>query len=146
MADNPQNTSLNSALDLRELAFEHFLGQVSYFHLNPAVTLNWPTPNTSLASNSVVTNAVDIRGRYHHYIQAKGINVTTGDTVTMQVSIDGTNFVNASTTSINATSLAATITVDGIYYITGNFWYIRASIAAGTNTGTTNLTLMSRPD
>jgi len=136
----------DSAIDLRELIYEYALNQSSHFRANPAIKNSWPAPYTYLVITSTAQDPVDVSGRYHHYIQATGINVTSGDVLTVKASIDGNTYYTVNTFPINTATSAATITTDGLYYVNGNFWYLEVSVAAGSNTGATNVFLNSRPD
>jgi hypothetical protein len=140
----------DTAIDIRELLYEYVLNQSSHFRLNPAIKATWPVPYTYLAMTSTVQVPVDVSGRYHHYIQVTGIAVSSGDTVALQGSIDGVTFYSLGTLTMTSamTSAPSTtpIAADGIYYTTGNFWYIKAVIVPGSSTGATNVFLSSRPD
>lgn len=144
-------TNPPSAIDLHELVWEFMNNQASRFRFNPSIKYTWPVPYAYLVQTSTSTPLpIDISGRFHHYIQATGIAVSSGDSVAIQVSLDGVTwfapgYYNITTPTTLITS-GTGITTNGIYFLTGGFWYIQAVVTPGSNTGNTNVILNSRPD
>src|SRR6185437_48828 len=150
-ASTPPWASTASGLDLMELMFEFYLSEGSFFRQNTSVPDWLPTSNYQLVVNSGQQDPIRVAGRYYHYVQATGIAGTSGDVVTIQGNLTGisklndSSFVNINVTPINPATSQATITANGIYFFTGNLYYIQAAVTPGTNTGSTNVYLMSRP-
>lgn len=144
MAQPAPYAVVGSPLDSRELIEEFYFNNSGRFRANPAVKQNWPVPGVLLSINSTDQNAADVSGRSFHSIQVKGINVVTGDTVVINASLDGINFVPIQVYDYTTNGATSTITADSIYYIKGCFWYLETVTSAGANTGTTNITLLSQ--
>ena len=91
--------------------------------------------------NGTVVTCIDDQGAY----KVAGIQITgiSGDTITFEATIDGTNWVALRCTPIATGTVATTATADGIYQVDVTGLYkIRARVStysAGTITVTCNL-------
>ncbi len=147
MSTTPNGIVNGTPLDTRELVEEFYVNQSGHFRTNPAIKNNWPAPGWALASNSIASVPIDISGRGVHTVQVTGINVSSGDTVQIQANLDNgtTYYALPMQPQVASPTVVTTITVDGLYVFVGNYWMVKAVVTAGSNTGTTNITIFSRP-